>query len=153
MGPRVLFVCLGNICRSPAAEAVVRAQAEARGLAIRLDSAGTSGWHEGEAPYPPMIAAAARRGYDMTQLRARRFRPEDFANFDLIVVMDHANRQAVDDLRPPNSPTPVRLFMDYAPRVAADEVPDPYYTRDFDGALDLIETAADGLLRAQAAQP
>ncbi len=142
MTQRILFVCLGNICRSPAAEAVVRALSE--GLA--LDSAGTSGWHLGEPPYGPMIKAAARRGFDLTPLRARQFSTADFTAFDLILAMDDSNLSDIEALRPSGSTTPVRLFTDYASEAGMDHVPDPYYTRDFDGALDLIEACAKGLI-------
>ena len=115
---RILFVCLGNICRSPAAEGVVRRMAQNRGVTLDLDSCGTGGWHVGEAPYGLMEQAARDRGYDLADLRARQFSSADFA----------------------------RLFTEYAPEMGADKVPDPYYTRDFDGALQLIEACALGLL-------
>lgn len=141
MTSRILFVCLGNICRSPSAQGVFRTLMPA----IRTDSAGTSGWHVGAPPYGPMQAAALARGYDLSDLRARRFHAPDFTRFDLILGMDDANLAAIEALRPPGNATPVRLFSDYAadPRITA--VPDPYYTRDFDGALDIIEAAAQGL--------
>ncbi len=148
MSFRILFVCLGNICRSPAAEAVLRAQSDG----LMLDSAGTSDWHLGEPPYAPMIKAAARRGYDMTALRARQFGPADFAAFDLILAMDDSNLIDIEVQRPSGNSTPVRLFTDYAPEAGMDHVPDPYYTRDFDGTLDLIETCATGLLAALSGQ-
>lgn len=144
MTHRILFVCLGNICRSPSAEAVVRAKAQARGLKLALDSAGTGRWHIGEPPYGPMQAAARARGYEMAELRARQVSPADFHRFDLILGMDGQN---LADLRRLNrSGAETRLFTDYAPALGANQVPDPYYTRDFDGALDLIEACADGLL-------
>lgn len=138
----VVFVCLGNICRSPAAEAVFRVQAP--GLAS--DSAGTSDWHVGEPPYGAMQAAALARGIDMSDLRARQFGPEDFARFDLIVAMDGDNLARIEAQRPQGSDTSVHLLTDYAPDSGADHVPDPYYTRDFDGTLDLIEKAVGGLI-------
>ena len=144
---RVLCVCLGNICRSPAAEGVLRARARAAGLALELDSAGTAGWHRGKPPYGPMIAAAAARGVDLSGLRARQIEAADFERFDLILAMDRENLSDIERLRPPGNRTPVRLFLDHAPQTGVSEVPDPYYTRDFDGALDLIEAAADGFLR------
>lgn len=140
---RILCVCLGNICRSPTAEAVLRARGGDR---IEVDSAGTGGWHLGKPPHGPAIAAGAARGYDLSALRARRFGARDFAAFDLILAMDRQNLADIEALRPPGSATPVRLFLDFAPGVGAAEVPDPYYTGDFDGALDLIEAAAEGLL-------
>ncbi|MDQ2094774.1 low molecular weight protein-tyrosine-phosphatase [Rhodalgimonas zhirmunskyi] len=140
---KVLFVCLGNICRSPAAEGVFRTLA---GGAHEIDSAGTSDWHVGEPPYGPMQAAAGARGIDLSPLRARQFEAGDFTRFDLIIGMDAANIAAIERLRPDGAATPVRLFTDYA-QGRGSEVPDPYYTRDFDGALDLIEACAEGLLR------
>lgn len=141
---RILFVCLGNICRSPAAEAVVRAKAPT----LDLDSCGTGGWHVGEAPYAPMQEAARRRGYDLSGLRARQVDRADFGRFDLILCMDDTNLRDVEALRPAGNRTPVRLFTDFAAQSEARAVPDPYYTRDFDGTLTLIEACADGLLNA-----
>ncbi len=115
---------------------------------LTLDSCGTGGWHVGEAPYGPMQQAAMARGYDLSDLRARQFTPKDFARFDLILCMDGQNLEDVEAQRPNGAKTPVRLFTDYAPQLGADKVPDPYYTRDFDGALDLIESCAKGLLKS-----
>ena len=140
----ILFVCLGNICRSPTAEAVVRTMADQAGLALRLDSAGTGGWHAGEAPYPPMIAAAARRGYDLTPLRARQLTRADFTSFDRVLVMDRDNLRDAMAIRAGAGVTP-ELFLSHAPGLGKD-VPDPYYTRRFDETLDLVEAAARGLL-------
>ena len=140
---KLLFVCLGNICRSPAAEAVFRHIAPE----VETDSAGTGDWHVGEPPYPAMRAAARARGYAMDDLRARQFTPGDFARFDLILAMDDGNLAEIEAQRPPGTDTPVRLFTDYAPSAGMTHVPDPYYTRDFDGVLDLIELAARGLRR------
>lgn len=144
MTTRILFVCLGNICRSPAAQGVFRTLAPG----IATDSCGTGGWHLGEPPYDPMQRAARARGHDISDLRARQFGPEDFDRFDLILAMDAANRRDIEAQRPAGSATPVRLFTDYLPERTADHVPDPYYTRDFDGTLDLIERAAHGLKSA-----
>jgi protein-tyrosine phosphatase len=141
MTTRILFVCLGNICRSPAAEGVFRALVPE----ARTDSAGTSGWHIGDPPYGPMQEAARARGLDISDLRARQFEAADFDRFDLIVAMDSKNLRAIEALRPAGCATRVALFTDYADGAGADHVPDPYYTRDFDGALDLIETCARGL--------
>lgn len=137
---KVLFVCLGNICRSPSAEGVFRTMSDAE-----TDSAGTSGWHVGDPPYGPMQKAAKKRGYDLSDLRARAFVAQDFDRFDLIIGMDDSNLQNIEDLRPSGNETPVVCFTDYAPSSGMNEVPDPYYTRDFDGALDLIEACAQGL--------
>ena len=142
MAHPILFVCLGNICRSPAAEGVLRALRPD----WRIDSAGTSNWHVGEPPYGPMQAAAKARGYDLSSLRARQFTAADFTKFSLILCMDAENLANVERLRPKGNSTPARLFTDYAPEAGADHVPDPYYTRDFDGCLDLIEACAKGLV-------
>lgn len=138
---RILFVCLGNICRSPAAHGIVRALAPN----LDLDSAGTSDWHAGDAPYGPMQTAAAARDYDLSDLRARPFIAADFDRFDLIIAMDDSNLRDINALRPVGNTTPVTLLTDYQ-NGPADHVPDPYYTRDFDGCLDLIETCATGLI-------
>ncbi len=139
---KTLFVCLGNICRSPAAEGVFRDMASH----IHTDSAGTGGWHVGDAPYGAMQEAASARGYDLSDLRARQFSAQDYERFDLIIGMDEANLADMERLRPAGNTTPVRLFTDYAPEQGAGAVPDPYYTRDFDAALDLIEACARGLV-------
>lgn len=136
---KVLFVCLGNICRSPAAEAVFREICPT----AKTDSAGTAGWHVGKAPYGPMQDALNLRGLGMSDLRARQFTPADFDQFDLIIAMDDANLQDIEAQRPSGNSTPVHLFTHYAG--VTGPVPDPYYTRDFDGALDLIERCAAGL--------
>jgi len=141
---RVLCVCLGNICRSPTAEAVLRKLA---GDHMTVDSAGTGGWHISDPPYGPAIKAAKARGYDLSKLRARKFDVQDFQNFGLILAMDRQNLADIEALRPQGSKTPVCLMLDFAPEVAASEVPDPYYTGDFDEALDLIEHAARGVLK------
>ena len=141
MTHRILFVCLGNICRSPAAEGVFRARAPH----YTTDSAGTSGWHRGEPPYGPMQQAAKARGIALDDLRSRQFVAEDFHRFDLIIGMDATNIADIEGLRPRGNDTPVRLLTDFAPQTGADHVPDPYYTRDFDGVLDLIEVAVEGL--------
>lgn len=137
---KVLFVCLGNICRSPSAEGVFREMTSAT-----TDSAGTAGWHVGKPPYGPMQEAAQRRGYDFSDLRARQFTAQDFDRFDLIIGMDASNLADIEAQRPAGNETPVKCFTDYAPNSGMTEVPDPYYTRDFDGALDLIEGCARGL--------
>ncbi len=138
---KILFVCLGNICRSPAAEGVFRAMMPEH----EIDSAGTGRWHVGEAPYEPIQNAARKRGVDISALRARQFVQDDFWAFDLIIAMDADNVAMIEVLRPKRCDTPVRLFTHYAPECGTDTVPDPYYTRDFDGTLDLVEICAAGL--------
>ncbi|MCU4653169.1 low molecular weight phosphotyrosine protein phosphatase [Roseibacterium sp. SDUM158016] len=131
---RILCVCLGNICRSPTAEAVLGAHLPG----VEIDSAGTGGWHVGEPPYGPAIRAAAARGYDLSAQRARQVSPSDFGQFDLILAMDCQNLADLRDLDP-GSTAQLALFLE---PLGGGDVPDPYYTRDFDGALDLIERAA-----------
>lgn len=142
----ILFVCLGNICRSPSAEGVVRAKAAARGLTLELDSAGTGAWHLGEPPYGPMQRAARARGYDLSGQRARRVTREDFHRFDLIVAMDGENLGDLEALRPEDARAGLMLFTEALAPGADAAVPDPYYTRDSDGTLDLVERAAEALL-------
>lgn len=146
MTTRILFVCLGNICRSPTAEGVARQMGADED--VTFDSAGTSGWHIGEPPYGDMQRAARRRGYDLSPLRARQFDAADFDTFDLILAMDAENVRDIERKRPPGNTTPVRLFTDYAPETGMDHVPDPYYTRAFDETLDLVEACTKGLLKA-----
>ena len=138
---RILAVCLGNICRSPTAEAVLRHHLPE----AEVDSAGTSDWHIGDPPYPPAIAAGAARGYDLAPLRARQVTAQDFHDFDLILAMDDRNHAELAALRPEGARAELRMMMEFAPDADLREVPDPYYTRDFDGTLDLIEAAAAGL--------
>lgn len=143
---RVLFVCLGNICRSPTAEVVFRATALRAGLAgrVQIESAGTGEWHVGNPPDWRAIAHAARRGYDLRPLRARQVAPEDFERFDWIFAMDEAVLAELDDLRPEDFPGHLGLFLDLAPAAGAREVPDPYDGGPdaFERALDLIEAGS-----------
>ncbi|WP_459703153.1 low molecular weight protein-tyrosine-phosphatase [Stutzerimonas marianensis] len=146
---RILFVCMGNICRSPTAEAVVRAKLDEAGLADRIliDSAGTGDWHVGKAPDPRACEAAACRGYDLSALQARQVSPDDFHQFDLILAMDHDNLARLQAQRPGDARAEVDLLLRrYGAEV--DEVPDPYYggAEGFEYVLRLIEQAADGLL-------
>ncbi len=150
---RVLFVCMGNICRSPTAEAVVRefAQREA-GLALEVDSAGTHGYHTGDAPDERSIVAARRRGFDLATLRARVVVAADFERFDLVLAMDDAVLQRLRELAPPRHAERVQLFLDFAPGLGRRDVPDPYYggPAGFEEVLDLVEEGARGLLAALA---
>ncbi len=143
--PRILFVCLGNICRSPTAEGVSRVLAEQSGIDVLVDGAGTGAWHIGEPPDRRMQAAARSAGYDLSGLRARRSVPADFDRFDLIIAMDEENRQELERIRPAGNITPVRLLLSYGSSGRRD-VPDPYYEGGFDAVLRMIEEAAGALL-------
>ena len=147
---RILFVCLGNICRSPTAAGVLRTLAarEAPELSIEVDSAGTAGYHVGEPPDPRTRQAAARRGYDLSALRARIVEPGDFERFDLIVAMDRENLRVLRRRAPPAAHERLRLLLEFAPEAGPEDVPDPYYggPNGFEEVLDLIEAAARGLL-------
>ncbi len=140
---RVLMICMGNICRSPTAEAVLRQRLAAHGLntQVEVDSAGTGGWHVGEAPDSRAQRHAEKRGYDLSRLRARRVVEADFQRFDLLLAMDEDNLSELQRLKPAGARAELRLF-------AAVEVPDPYQggAQGFENVLDLIEQASDGLL-------
>ncbi|MGH8261194.1 MAG: low molecular weight protein-tyrosine-phosphatase [Steroidobacteraceae bacterium] len=146
----ILFVCLGNICRSPTAEAVFRTLAarDAPALALSIESAGTAGYHVGRAPDARAQAAALRRGYDMSGQRARMIERRDFERFDLILAMDRDNWSALHRMAPPAARERVRLFLEYAGEAGIVEVPDPYYggPNGFEDVLDLIEAASRGLI-------
>jgi len=148
---RILFVCLGNICRSPTAEVVFRevAAREAPDLIFEVDSAGTADYHIGQAPDPRTRAAALRRGYDLSPLRARVVEDLDFEEFDLILAMDHENLSALKHRAPRDAHDRVRLFLEFSPELGTAEVPDPYYggANGFEEVLDLVEAASRGLLR------
>ena len=152
---KVLFVCTGNICRSPTAEGVLRRKAEVLGCDgwIEADSAGIDGYHEGEAPTRMARRCAGERGYDLTPLRARRVRPDDFARFDLILAMDRGHLAWLHRQAPAGCAERVQLFLDYAADgaaagKAARDVPDPYYggEADYRRTLDLIDRAMDGVI-------
>jgi len=149
---RVLFVCTGNICRSPTAEGVFRHLVRAEGLEdrIHVDSAGTHDYHLGDPPDPRSVAAALRRGYDLAELRARQLAAKDFSAFDLLLAMDSGHLRIMRRLAPATAAERLRLFLDYAPRTGLRDVPDPYYgeARDFETTLALIELGARGLLDA-----
>jgi protein-tyrosine phosphatase len=144
---KVLFVCLGNICRSPAAEGVLRARAKERGAKLTIDSAGTGGWHAGDPPDARMIRAAAKRGIDISYQRARQVDLSDFYQFDYLLAMDLSNQSTLLDLAPPNRTCHIRLFLDFTAGEVR-EAPDPYYGGGggFERVLDLIEAGADGFL-------
>ena len=147
---RILFVCLGNICRSPTAEVVFRAvaQRDAPELVLEIDSAGTAAYHVGELPDQRMRQAAARRGYDLSTLRARVVEPDDFEHYDLILAMDRENLRVLERRAPSEARGRLRLFLEFAPEAGVSEVPDPYYggPNGFEDVLDLIEAASRGLI-------
>ena len=147
----MLFVCLGNICRSPTAHGVFQALVDERSLTdrIEVDSCGTGEWHVGEAPDRRATARAAKRGYDLSRLRARQFQSADFSRFDYILAMDRMNLATLQDMRPDNCPAHVGLFLAFADGAESDEVPDPYFggANGFNHVLDLVEWASEGLLQ------
>lgn len=147
---RVLFVCLGNICRSPTAQAVFLQRIKHRHLAhlIAADSAGTSDWHIGDVPDARAITAAAKRGIDISGLQARQVCVQDFDRFDYILAMDNENLKQLNKLKPNGYKGQLALFLDYAQEEATAEVPDPYFGGEagFEQVLDLIAAASDGLI-------
>lgn len=151
MQVKVLFVCMGNICRSPTAEAVFRHYVKQEGLAhsIHIDSAGTHDYHIGDAPDGRTQRAASQRGYDMSRLRGRQVEAGDFARFDYVLAMDEANLSILQRLRPRDTESHLGLFLEFAEKHDEREVPDPYYggAQGFEHVLDLVEDAATGLLR------
>jgi protein-tyrosine phosphatase len=147
---RVLFVCLGNICRSPLAEAAFRAEAETLGLEAEADSAGTGGWHSGEPPDRRAIAAARRNGVDISQFRARQVTAGDFDRFDHIVALDGENLADLEAIRPAGSHARLSLLLDHAPGREGQAVADPYYGSDshFDVTWHDVREGARGLAAA-----
>ena len=147
---KILFVCSGNICRSPTAEGVARHLIETAGLAgsIIVDSAGTNGYHVGEAPDPRARKAAEKRGYDLSGLRARKLEIEDFHKFDLLLAMDAGHLRIMREQCPEAYRPKLQLLMKYARSHALDEVPDPYFgaEKGFEAVLDYCEDAVEGLL-------
>ena len=154
---RILFVCMGNICRSPTAEGVTRALIEQAGLAgfFELDSAGTHDYHVGDAPDKRTQKAALRRGYDLSAQRARQVRADDFQYFDRILAMDLRNLALLKERCPREHRSKLALFLDYADGHEGAEVPDPYYggINGFEQVLDMAEAGARGLIRAYGSPP
>ena len=148
---RVLFVCLGNICRSPTAHGVFEAMVQQHGLSevVKVESCGTGSWHIGEPPDKRASEHARKRGYDLSYLRARQVQPSDFYEFDFILAMDEANLRDLDLLCPSDAKTIPQLFLSFGD-YSETEVPDPYYggSDGFEHVLDLVESASKGLLEA-----
>ena len=149
---KVLFVCMGNICRSPTAEGVLRHMLQQKKLdgRVEVDSAGTHGYHVGEAPDQRTQRAAASRHYDLSDMRARKVAAQDLDYFDMILAMDHNNLSVLQRICPPEKHDRLGLFMSYSKNFDDDEVPDPYYGlgHGFDLVLDMVEDAADGLIES-----
>jgi len=148
MTPSILFVCLGNICRSPLAEGIFRDLAAREGVAVEVDSAGTGDWHLGHPPDARAQAAAAKNGVDIGGLRARLVTPDDFRRFDHIVAMDASNLANLEAMRPEGATAEVRRLLDYAREAGVPDVPDPYYggPEGFDATYRLVVAGAKGLL-------
>ncbi len=144
----ILFVCMGNICRSPTAEAVFRHKANEQGINLLIDSAGTIGAHAREKPDQRAQKAGINRGYSFSGIKARKVNQQDFEKFDLILAMDKDNLNQLKQTAPAQVHHKIKLFLDYASDCDETEVPDPYYggARGFQYVLDLIEKASDGLL-------
>ena len=146
----ILFVCLGNICRSPTAEGVFRSLCRSKGLSeqVYVDSAGTGGWHVGNPADPRAVAAAAGRGIDLSPLRARQVEAVDFRRFNYVLAMDSSNFQDLSALQPGDGSAQLSRLLSWAGPNAPVDVPDPYYGGDdgFEQVLDLIEEASQGFL-------
>ena len=147
---RVLFVCMGNICRSPTAHGVFRSLVEKEGLSrlVDIDSAGTHAYHVGSVPDKRAQATAVRRGVDLSDIVARRVETEDFDLFDYVLAMDQDNFLALSEICPDEHVGKIQMFLDFAPQMRTREVPDPYYggPSGFERVFDLVEAAAQGLL-------
>lgn len=147
---KVLFVCMGNICRSPVAEGVFAQLIEQQGLTehVQVDSAGTHAYHVGNPPDPRSLQTALRRGIDISNLRARRFAEDDFYEFDYVLAMDSDNYRNLSAVCPPETRYKLKMFLDFAPHLNELDVPDPYYGGElgFERVLDLVEAAAEGLV-------
>ncbi len=148
---RILFVCMGNVCRSPLARGALERLLEQTGLLpyVELDTAGTHAYHEGRGADPRAAAVAARRGMDLSAHRARRFRDEDFERFDYILALDRENLAYLEERAPAEHRHKVRLLLSFCPELGREEVPDPYYggLQGFDLVMDLVEAAAEALVR------
>jgi protein-tyrosine phosphatase len=145
---KVLFVCLGNICRSPTAEGVFKKLVDDAGLSnvIAVDSSGTSNWHQGVSPDERSTAVAKSRGIDITMLKSRQAVSDDFNKFNYLIAMDNSNYQKLMSICPTGRENRLRMCLSFAPSVSLTDVPDPYYEDGFDAVFDMIEIAGQGLL-------
>lgn len=152
---RILFICMGNICRSPTAEAVARKRFADRNLSVDLDSAGTIAYHAGEEPDRRARQAGEKRGYSFANIHARQVSSDDFVHFDLLLAMDRRNLGDLMSRCPERHKHKVKLLMDFATQSLVDEVPDPYYggAKGFEEVLSLVEAAVDGLIETLAKSP
>lgn len=143
----ILLVCLGNICRSPTAHAVLQQMAHNQGQSLTIDSAGTGDWHIGHPPDERATETAKQRGYDLSPLRARQVQPDDFYSFDLILAMDRSNLRNLKKVAPADATAQIELFLPYG-NSSTQEVPDPYFggKDGFTHVLDLIENASENIL-------
>ena len=139
------MVCLGNICRSPMAQGALENMVRERSLAVIVDSAGTENWHFNKSPDYRAQKVAASRGWEISAQKARQILSSDFNNFDFIIGMDKSNTADIEKIRPKNSKTPVMLLLDFS-NIKNKNLPDPYYTNDFEGVAKMIEIACDNLL-------
>jgi protein-tyrosine phosphatase len=153
----ILFVCLGNICRSPVAEGIFRHVAQKAGIldSLIIDSAGLGSWHVGQPPDQRAQDALASRGISIADLRARQVTQEDFERFDLILAMDRANRKGLEKLAPKSAQHKIRLLMDCAPSLTVHEIPDPFFggKEGFDYVVQLVDAASRGLLHRITSKP
>ena len=148
--PSILFVCLGNICRSPLAEAALRAEAERQGIAVEVESAGTGDWHAGDPPDPRARAVARRNGVDIGHLRARQVTPEDFSRFTHVIALDHENLRVLEARRPATATARLSLLLDHVAGRQGEAVTDPYYGDEagFDQTWADVTEGARALLAA-----
>jgi len=151
---KILFVCTGNICRSPSAEAVLKHLIRQNNCEDRFEiaSAGTHGYHVGDPPDPRAVQQAARRGIDMTGIRAQKVKPSDFDVYDLIIAMDREHMRFLQEMKPFSSKASLRLFTDFMKSPASEDIPDPYYgdEKEFAAVLDMLEEGCAAMVRSLA---
>ena len=146
---KIMFLCLGNICRSPTAEYVFRKRAEAAGLKVEVASSGTASYHVGDGAYGEMVLAARAKGYDMSPHSAQQISAEHFEQYDLVIAMDSSNLSDAKRRFGPRAEPQLRLFLrDFAPGCGTKDTPDPYYERNFAKVVELVEQGSDGLIEA-----